>query len=344
MVVCGVMSFTSCTGDSKSAAHESESATRIADQSESATSAADESESATSIADKSGPRDFEAFFWPDTADEHAYTIQLETAIAECMSERGFDYVPNPGTSDSTAQSTASAEPVTDYDYGVVDSYIGGDDQPTGSAALSEYLNTLGDAERHQYEFALWGDAADPTSLSNSCTQLANTDASASIPRFQAIYQKILDDYYTRLATDSRMSAAEMTWSTCMEESTGLLAATGSPLDLSRSDIELAATADIALRLGRSIRWVTQAEAEQLDTTTLNQPAEINVDESGIGLLVYGPIKRRDSATIDAARAREHEIYAESERCWSESGGARVVAELQADAMRQAEPLIASGDP
>lgn len=326
---------TSCTSSSAAG-----SAASVGDHPSSVADQAEQSNSTEGGAEPTS-NDFEAFFWPDSADEHAFTIQLETAIANCMRERGFDYVSDAAASGSGGQSVDSAE----LGYGVVDSYLAGQatESPTRSALL-EYLDTLGDVERQQYERALSGDPADPTTIGDSCRQTASSEAAASIPRFQAAYQSILDEYYTRLATDPRMVVAMEAWVMCVEESTGLLAATASPLNLSRSNIEYAVRAEIAGRLGRSIRWVTEAEADQLDTTTLDQPVEVSVDESGIGLLVYGPITKLDSVTIVAARSREQVIFTESESCWAQSGGPSAISELQVDAMAQAEPLIASANP
>ena len=344
MVMCGAVLITSCTDSSTNGTSQTTNDHQVIvePQSQPVTSTAADIDF--------GLSDFEGFFWPDTENEHAYSLQIETAIATCMHKHGFDYVSSLPTSAASGHSTASGTlTTTKADFGVVDSYVQSKDHVTGtdpSAALFQYLDTLGAAERSEYEHALWGNPEDPESTADSCTGVANTEEEASIPRFQAPYQKILDDYYTRLRTDPRLVAAELASATCLEASTGLLVATGSPLHLSRSNMEYAVRADIAVRLGRSIRWVTAAEADQINPATLAQPYEITVDESesGIGLVAYGPIKLTDSATLEDARAREHEIFDESERCWAESGGAEVVTELQADVMRQAEPLMASANP
>ena len=87
----------------------------------------------------------------------------------------------------------------------------------------------------------------------------------------------------------------------------------------------------------------QNRAEQLDSTSVDDPFEIIVDESGIGLLVSGPVSQHGLENLEAARDRERTVAAESDRCWSDSGGAQVIAELQSDAMREAESLIASAN-
>jgi hypothetical protein len=288
-----------------------------------------------------GPSAFEAFFWPDTGAERSFSIRLEALIETCMTDRGFDYVSaNPAATDPQAEATSTV------DYGVVDTLINaaeGSTQEDPSAELWAYLETLGDVERAQYMRALWGDPADPASMTESCDRTANAEVAASVPRFQPQYQKILDDYYLRLKSDPRMVTAEQDWARCVEQSTGLAAATGAPAGLTRNNIELVVRADIAARLGATARWVTASEAEELDTSVLPQPALITVDESGIGVLTTGPVTRPDTATIEIARERERTIYSESERCWSETDGPAAIAALQADAMTKAEPLIASSD-
>lgn len=286
-------------------------------------------------------RDFESFFWPDTADERAYRSGLESRIAGCMKARGFDYPNVPAGAEGETQPSPDTPP-TELDFGLVDSMLNGGETPTDArlSVLLAFIDALPDREGQRYEIALWGDPADESSTANSCTSKANDEMTSSIPRFQAQYQRILDDYYSRLRSDSRVTTATADWAGCLEEATGLLRATGSPLILSRSNVVLAVHADLAVRLGKSIRWLAAAEVEQLDTSSLVQP-EVSVDEAGVGLLVHGAASRVDAASVDSARTREQQIASASERCWVVSGGAAAVAELQADAMNEAETLIAA---
>lgn len=285
--------------------------------------------------------DFESFFWPDTSDERAYSLELESRIADCMKDRGFAYPAVTAGADEAPQqpsNTASTEP----HYGLVDSILnGGETSADGaSSALRTYIDGLPEVERQQYEIALWGDPADVSSTPKSCTTKASDEMASSIPRFQAQYQRILTDYYSRLRSDPRVAAATVEWSRCLERATGLLRTTGSPLVLSRSNVALAARADLAVRVGKSVRWLTEAEADQLDTSGLTGP-EVSLDETGVGLLVHGTAVRVDPASVARARARERQISSASEACWFDSGGSAAVADLQADAMKEAEPLIAA---
>jgi len=290
---------------------------------------------------QSSERDFESYFWPDTADERAYRIKLEERIAGCMKARGFAYPPAGGDAGGrTQQSRGTA--TTERDYGLVDSILhGGETAIDGTVSgLRAYIDTLDEVERQQLEMAFWGDPSDATSIADSCTNKANGEVSSSIPRFQPQYQRILDDYYSRLASDPRIGAATTEWARCLEQATGLLQSTNSPLILSRSNVVLAVRADLAVRLRKAIRWISEAEAEQLDTSSLAQP-EVSIDETGIGLLVYGVVAQVDLASVDSARARERQVWSASERCWVDSGGSAAISELQADAMKEAEPLIAA---
>ena len=287
------------------------------------------------------PNAFEAFFWPDNADPRAQSLRLDDAIGDCMRAQGFDYV-SLLLPDTTEPAPAEAH----RGFGQVDSLLGVVEPATNApaTALVAYLDTLSFAERSAYEFALFGDPDDPASKAASCQESANVEVMAAIPRHQEAYQKILDEYYGRLKTDPAMVAAEKSYATCLEESTSMLAATNSPLVLRRNNVEYAVRAQIAAQLGRSVRWITQADADRLGPGTLPPPYEVSIDETGIGIVLSGPITRNDPATVEAAYAQEQEIFDESERCWAASGGPNRTAELQEEAMRQAEPIIASQSP
>jgi hypothetical protein len=276
---------------------------------------------------------FLEFFWP--VDEEARIQSArDRKINECMRALGFDYYPPQAEDPPVSSSTL-------HGYGVVDEMTSSQAGDSPTAPVDEYLVTLTPEERDRFLKALNGQPPSSGSCTQKATRQAHAELQLEFPRFDPLYSNILDDYGAALNTDQQLLDAAIQWVDCVEERTQLLSVTGSTLELTRDNIRLAATADIAGRLGRSVRPIAWGELAEVDTTKLAPPIDHVFDESPkFGFLIWGPPTRLDPATIEGAIERELAVRAADEECWIEVGGEARLRELQDRAMAQVALLSA----
>jgi hypothetical protein len=276
---------------------------------------------------------FVNFFWSDEVDEAGIQREIDQKTSDCMQKRGFAYPLSPPPAPNSSQSNNDPR-----GYGVVDEFVAPRKaEDSFTAPVDQYLRTLSPEARASFLEALNGKPP-----SGGCVQQASAQLQAELPRFDPSYSEILDDYYAALNTDEQVLERTTQWSRCVEEKTQLLSATGSTLRLTRGNIHLAVYADIAARLGRSVKWITQTEAETLDSTSLPEPVNVVVDvETGIGYLIWGPQTRLGPDAIESATQRELEIQAADNECWLSMRGEERIHELQDEAMEKIALLSAS---
>lgn len=299
--------------------------------------------------------DFVDFFWSD--NDATIQAAVEAEISRCMTDRGFNYEP---IAKAVVAEMNGAVPSgvsgPDVGFGVVDNLLQQprDDRPDALTARERLLASFSPEERAAFEAALVGDITGSSQTATTgpgasdanaetpdgCQGIAQAKVYRTVPSLDPTFRAILDEYYERLRTDAEVVSAEERWAECVEKGTGVLEATDSPLDLARNNIQYAVTAEIAARLGKSIRWVTQLEADQISMSDYPEPVSMSVDQSGVGLLLFGPVDMATAEAIEQAKARDRQIFTTSESCWEQSGGRFEVERLQSEAMAKVEPLMA----
>lgn len=259
---------------------------------------------------------FIAFFFPSEEASYATEAIRQSVIRDCMQQRGFELL--------SRDQLASREM----------------------------------AEIEAYEAALWGDiqtepessappSPDATPAPDAgCEELARFAVRDREPFNHPLYSPILDDYHSRLKSDPRMIAATEMWADCVESQSELLATTLAPLALTRGNIGLVREADTFIRQGRTVRWLSLAEADRLDTSALPQPVDMRINATAeIGYVASGPPTVTDADSQAALVRRSEELDALETSCWDATEGPIRIAELQREAMEQvAEAAAASEQP
>lgn len=215
--------------------------------------------------------------------------------------------------------------------------------------------TLGPAEADRYRAALEGeiqtapsiapvDSADPSGPNPGCEAVARLAVRDRQPANNPLYANIFNDYYSQLKSDPRMIAATDEWAACVESESGLLATTDAPIALTRSNFALIREVDVFMRQGRDIRWLSLAEADQLDTSELPQPVDLKVDgETEIGYVASGPPTVTDADSTAALAARVNMLSAIEQPCWNATEGPAAIAALQQLAMERVAGINAAAD-
>jgi hypothetical protein len=153
--------------------------------------------------------------------------RAERLTAECMAERGFDYVPvsledlASGPFDE-AYALPAEDFAAEYGYGVTtlfppDEQAAPDPNQEIQAGLSAEL-------REAYRRALWGDAvAEGDGSDPGCQMLANQQvydadprADAGQPQFTELFEA-LDALWVRIENDPRLHGTDQDWVACMAQ-------------------------------------------------------------------------------------------------------------------------------
>ena len=163
----------------------------------------------------------------DAAGILARQSRVEAAIAQCMKNEGFDYVPI----DPFAQRAAlvGSSRLSDQDflkqfgYGISTLWGHGNPQADPNQRLRA---TLGPADRRAYDRALWGDNAGATFSEavdsgrfdrlGGCTLKATQQVFGGAQVLTQLQGK-LDDLDDRIIEDRRMVKAIAQWSSCMAD-------------------------------------------------------------------------------------------------------------------------------
>lgn len=176
----------------------------------------------------------------DTAGILARQNRVETRIAACMKESGFEYVPIDPFAQQTLATRAArlsdADFARQFGYGI--STLWGNGERTPADPNERIRARLSAADRRAYDRTLWGeypratfvqavDRGDLTRL-GGCTRTAAREAFGD---GQAIGQIVarFDAHDDRVTADRRMVQADERWQECM-------AAAGYPVD-SSEDLE-----------------------------------------------------------------------------------------------------------
>ena len=173
------------------------------------------------------------------AELDAQERKQEEAVAACMQDEGFEYVPVTGTSqvymaDDDEWDPDSRDWVEQYGYGVF-STPWDDDEATGEEEIddpnAEYTELLSESELAAYNATLYGDEpseeqmGDPDfdwgSLDQGCYGEAMNEAydadeiDALYEEFDPLITKMTDLYDAALSSDAQI-ALEAEWASCME--------------------------------------------------------------------------------------------------------------------------------
>lgn len=153
--------------------------------------------------------------------------RVERLTAECMADRGFDYLPVPLPEAASgpfeeAYALPPAEFATRYGYGVTTLT-----PPTAGPVRDpnhELLAELPPDIREDYQRALWGDAITGGDGDEpGCQQWANAQVYENGPdsaelhdRFKELFDQ-LDALWQRIENDPRLDGADQRWVACMEQ-------------------------------------------------------------------------------------------------------------------------------
>ncbi|MGO1467956.1 hypothetical protein [Microbacterium gubbeenense] len=173
------------------------------------------------------------------ADMEAQELEQEEAVASCMQEEGFEYVPYTGTSviagDDDAWDPDSRDWVEKYGYGIFSSPWDDEeavDEEMPEDPNQEYVDSLSESERMAYESTLYGEtpsdeqAEDPefdwNSLDQGCygTAMNETQNMSEIDalyeEFDPLMTKMSELYEAALASDD-MVELDAEWAACMAD-------------------------------------------------------------------------------------------------------------------------------
>lgn len=171
--------------------------------------------------------------------------RFEEAVAECMAEEGFEYVPALGDDQLRAYEEAAALPteefVKQHGYGFTFGYLDSGGESTRDPN-QEIREALSPGARDAYDAAMWGDAVEvidaggttvlrqvpsdeaPRSAEDArgCQQQARKDVYGSeTPTVGEIpFRTLLDDIfqlYQRVEDDPEVAEAARAWSECMAD-------------------------------------------------------------------------------------------------------------------------------
>jgi hypothetical protein len=156
--------------------------------------------------------------------------KVENAIAACMRNEGFEYIPSDPVA---AQAALTGKPnMSDeefertYGHGIATLYGKGSAQSDPNARIRAQL---GDADRRAYDRTLNGGRPEQTfayaidngdfSQLGGCTKQA-TEAAFGGTKLLTTLQRKLDELDESIVNDQRVVRAHARWTTCMRDSTG----------------------------------------------------------------------------------------------------------------------------
>jgi hypothetical protein len=163
----------------------------------------------------------------DEAGILARQSRVEAAIAQCMKNEGFDYVPiDPFAQRAALVGSArlsDADFLKQFGYGISTLWGHGNPQADPNQRLRA---TLGPADRRAYDRALWGDNKGATFSEavdsgrfdrlGGCTLKATESVFGGAQVLTQLQGK-LDDLDDRILEDRRMVKAVANWSSCMAQ-------------------------------------------------------------------------------------------------------------------------------
>lgn len=186
------------------------------------------------------------------AQFQAQQTKVEEAVAQCMADEGFDYIPFVGNygvsivassdeSDDPAEQYGTVEYAQKYGYGMYtgeDENVSSEDEEQVENPNDAIVNQMSDSERESYYIALYGDSSDITEeeaetyeydwtkvgCSGKAQHETDLDNSASPyttlsedPQWAELISEA-DDLWEKAEQDSEMTSLISEWANCMADS------------------------------------------------------------------------------------------------------------------------------
>lgn len=221
------------------------------------------------------------------ADAESQQREMEEAIASCMADEGFEYIPRDvddfAAADDPRQDLSAEEFQEEYGYGIstVDHDAMAPDQDDDpNIAIQEEMD---DAEREAYQRALHGEMteidpdADPDEVEDQpmepggCQGEAMQEVQGEQMEVMQELQPEFMDLEQRISSDPRLVEAQEAWQGCMRE-----AGYG----------DYAEQSDIMTELFERLNELQSAAFEDLDESEIDpeEPPEPDIDEEALAEL------------------------------------------------------------
>lgn len=166
--------------------------------------------------------------------------EREELIAQCMTEEGFEYIPNTGNSSISFGTDQEWKPddrewVAQYGYGNVN-WPGRDEMNEAPAEEytdpnQDYVESLSESEMTAYYEALYGPTPSEDELGDDgsyewnwetagCSGVAQHEVDGDNPMMSGEHQPIMDainDFYMTVAESPELAAIDAAWAACMDE-------------------------------------------------------------------------------------------------------------------------------
>lgn len=199
------------------------------------------SASASAAADKQDQSPLQVALWshlggsPQQDDATAQQQQVEEAKAACMSQQGFQYIPepvspqNPTTAAADGVDTESREFAVQYGYGVsFPNYGGGTDAPSAAPDPNKAItDAMSASEKTAYLTALFGSAkthgAAPAGANpEGCNGVANDQVYGKRQQFNQSEEMValqagIDQIESDFGNDPKITALNSSWASCMAD-------------------------------------------------------------------------------------------------------------------------------
>lgn len=177
------------------------------------------------------------------AEAEAQEREVEDAVAACMQDEGFEYIPNPaqvsvGGSDDVVWEPDSRDWVEQYGYGIFndpwmdqngDESVDEGEYEEHVDPNQDYVEALSDSEREAYERTLWGEEVpeeayddpdfDYNSVDRGCYGTASDEvygSSAVYDEFEPLMDK-MNELYEQVQSSDQMVELDAAWASCMAD-------------------------------------------------------------------------------------------------------------------------------
>jgi hypothetical protein len=217
------------------------------------------------------------------AEDAEMNRRIEEAVADCMTEQGFDYVPviAPSvTGDDFEWLPDDRDWVAQYGYGISTSpYPSGEGVDLDSDPNEEYAQSLSGSEQQAYYEALHGPSPDEEAMADGEVEYdwttagcygeaqhdSQSDEAAVFERYDELFEQI-GALYEQVEKAPELDEADATWSQCMT-------------DEGRPGFDRQADAQASISEAYDDLWadVDESGADDIDQAASDELADIEID-------------------------------------------------------------------
>lgn len=217
------------------------------------------------------------------AEDAEMNRRIEEAVADCMTEQGFDYVPfiAPSvTGDDFEWLPDDRDWVAQYGYGISTSpYPSGEGVDLDSDPNEEYAQSLSGSEQQAYYEALHGPSPDEEAMADGEVEYdwttagcygeaqhdSQSDEAAVFERYDELFEQI-GTLYEQVEKAPELDEADATWSQCMT-------------DEGRPGFDRQADAQASISEAYDDLWadVDESGADDIDQAASDELADTEID-------------------------------------------------------------------